>query len=220
MDETKKESIFRSNSSNPSDEIADTNPFDRFLKNPGLDMLNAALPHVSDFMRKPLALYIKYMEIHRIVNDFDREEVLTACGFEKNSPNPEAMLKAMKMAGGKNASPQIDQLLNMMNLIRAYQSFNEMMQNNPEMASFLTNMMNRNSGFHTNSNASNSGTNSGTNHGNTSDGSASSPADLLNQLTGNMTGSSTPSPADLLNQLAGKDSSDLMSLLSQMLKNA
>jgi len=117
------------------------NPFDQFLKNPELDMLNAALPYVSSQMRTPLALYIKSAEMRRILSDFDSEEILSACGFNHSSNDPEAMLKAMKMAGGKNANYQIDQLLNMMNFLKAYQSLNEIIQNNPEMISFLTNML-------------------------------------------------------------------------------
>lgn len=118
------------------------NPFDRFLQSSDRDMLNSALPYVSKEARKPLALYIKMLEIKRILTDFDREEVLSACGFEQNSADPEAMLRAMKMASG-NSAPQIDSILNMINLIRTYQTFMEFMQNNPEMASFLTNMMNQ-----------------------------------------------------------------------------
>lgn len=117
------------------------NPFDRFLHNSSLDMLNSALPYVDQNVRKPLALYIKFAEISRILADLDREEVLTACGFDQNGADPEAMLRAMKMAGGGKATPQIDSILNMINLLRTYQTFMDFMQNNPEMANILTNLM-------------------------------------------------------------------------------
>lgn len=119
------------------------NPFDRFLENPSLNMLNSALPYVSPHFRKPLALYIKSMEIHRILSDLDREEVLSACGFDNTNTDPEAMLRAMKMASGGKETPQIDSLLNMINMIKTYQNFMEFMQNNPEMAAFLSNMINQ-----------------------------------------------------------------------------
>lgn len=117
------------------------NPFDRFLASPNLDMLNSALPYVGESIRKPLALYIKMSEIHRIVEDMDNEEVLSACGFEYNNPNIEAVLRAMKAAGGKNAGPQIDSMLNMLEMFHLYQSFTEMMQKNPELFNLINNMM-------------------------------------------------------------------------------
>lgn len=209
MDESIRDSFLLPGSSNPAEEKDDRTPFDRFLKDPHVDMLQSALPYVSTHMRKPLALFIKSMEIHRIVNDLDREEVLTACGFESNPPNPEAMLKAMKMAGGPNAGPQIDNLLNMMNLIRSYQSFMEMMQNNPEMASFITNMMNQSQNFTPNSN-SNAGNRQNSQNQNSKQG---------NQSGNENTGGGSISPMDLLSQFAGKDTSDMMALLSQIMKN-
>lgn len=126
-----------------SHENDNTNPFAKFLKTPGLDMLNSALPYVSQPMRKPLALYIKYAETQRIMEDFDQEELLSACGFQPNSADPESMLKAMKMASGGQPTPQIDSLLNMMQMMRSYQTFNEFMQNNPELMHFLSSMMNQ-----------------------------------------------------------------------------
>lgn len=119
------------------------NPFDRFLSNPSLDMLNSALPYVGEHFRKPLALYIKIMEIQRIISDFDKEEILTACGFEEQKPNLEAMLKAMKAASGKEAQPQLDSMLQMLNFIRTYQSCMDLMQTNPELIQLIGSLMNQ-----------------------------------------------------------------------------
>ena len=69
--------------------------FDHFFKTPEINMLNAALPYVSDHMGKSLALYIKSTEMQRILSDFDKEELLSSCGYESGTPDPEAMLKAM-----------------------------------------------------------------------------------------------------------------------------
>lgn len=154
-----------------------TLPFDQVLKTPEIEMLNAALPYVSNQMRKPLAIYIKSTEMRHILSDLDNEETLSACGFTQDSPDPEAMLKAMKLAGGKNASPQIDQMLQMINLLKTYQKINEMVQNNPEMMSFLNNMLNQ----------------------------AQTP--VSNQ-------------SDKTNYPGTMDSADMMTLLSQMLKNS
>jgi hypothetical protein len=120
-------------------------PFDRFLDEPTLNMLHSALPYVGGTLRKPLALYIKLLEMNRILTDFDREDVLSACGFEDNSPNLEQMLKAIKAAGGKNAGPQIDSALNLIQFFRMYQSCMELMNNNPELMGLINNLMNQNS---------------------------------------------------------------------------
>lgn len=152
-------------------------PFDRFLKTPELAMLEAALPYVSDSMRKPLAVYMKSAEIRRILSHFDQEDLLSACGFEQNSPDPEAMLNAMKMAGGKNAAPQIDQALQMINMLKTYRKLNDLMENNPEMMSFLTR--------------------------------------ILNQSGAGERSFETPVPP-----ASGTESSDMMKLLTQMLKNS
>lgn len=198
MDESKQESFSFSGHS-AAEEDART-PFDRFLKQPSVDMLQAALPYVSSAMRKPLALLMKFLEVNRIVSDFDRDEVLTACGFESNSPNPEAMLRAMKMAGGSHANPQIDRILNMINVIHSYQSFTDMMQRNPEMASVLTNLMNQNQ-------------RNGTPPSNQRTQNASSnPSQLFSQSAGK-------DPSDLmtlLSQISGKNPTELATLLSQL----
>lgn len=146
--------------------------FDHFFKTPEINMLNAALPYVSDHMGKSLALYIKSTEMQRILSDFDKEELLSACGYESGTPDPEAMLKAMKQAGGPNVSPQIDQILQMMHMAKTYQKFNELLTSHPELMSLLTNQNNF---------------------------------------------SAPPEPQKQHNHT---DSSDIMSLLTQMLKNS
>lgn len=122
------------------------NPFDRFLKSTDLTMLHSALPYVGDSLRKPLALYIKMVEIRRILSDFDKKDVLTACGFETNHPDLPGMLKAMKAAAGNEASPQLDNMLSMLQMIQMYQSCMDLMQKNPELVQILSNMMNQKDG--------------------------------------------------------------------------
>lgn len=174
-------------------------PFERFLRTPSLDMLHSALPYVSQTMRKPLALYIKYAEMQRIMQDFDQEEVLSACGFSTNNTDPEAMLKAMKMASSGQPTPQIDSLLNMMNMMRTYRTFNEFMQNNPELMHFLTSMMNQ-------KNATGNNDSSGSYTSNNADN-ASMPFGNLN-------------PMELLKQLStGKEGDTSLQLLQELLKN-
>lgn len=208
MDESIRESFSSESTSNFFQEGDNTTPFDRFLKHPGVDMLQAALPYVSVGMRKPLALFMKFLEVHRIMNDLDRDDVLSACGFEPNTPNPEAMLRAMRMAGGRNANPQIDRILTMINRLHSYQSFMEMIQNNPEIISLLTNLMNQ-------SQRSAKNPSSFQNQSNIQPQSASTsgdPRDILSRFAGK----DTSDAASLLSQLAGKDTSDIASLFSQL----
>ena len=175
-----------------------TPSFDQIMRTPQIDMLNAALPFVSDKMRKLLALYIKSAEIQRIYHDFDNEELLTACGFESAPPDPETMLKAMKLAGGHNASPQIDQILQIINMLKTYQKWNEFSKNNPELLSMLTNMMNQKS----------------QNGSDSSKGSMQKEQKSPNNLHAQ---NNSPFTADLLKQFGNTNSSELMSILSQLL---
>ena len=123
-----------------NDSFRSQNPFDRFLKSSSLDMLEAALPYIGPVGRKPLALYMKFQEIGRIFHDFDDSSVLCACGFEERPADPEAMLRAMKLASGPKPTPQIDQILNMLQMLKTCQSISDMLKKNPEMASLLSNL--------------------------------------------------------------------------------
>lgn len=212
MDESKQESFSFSGHS-AAEEDART-PFDRFLKQPGVDMLQAALPYVSSAMRKPLALLMKFLEVNRIISDFDRDDVLTACGFESNPPNPEAMLRAMKMAGGSRANPQIDRILNMMNVIHSYQSFTDMMQRNPEMASVLTNLMNQSQRNGTAPSYQRAQANPQNPSQLFSQFAGKDPADLMSLLS-QVSGKNPVELATLLSQLSGKNPAELSSVLSQ-----
>ena len=174
------------------------NSFDSFFKTPEINMLQAALPYLSSQMRKSLALYIKSSEMQRIFSEFDKEEVLSACGFEPSAPNPEAMLQAMKLAGGQNTMPQIDQLLHMMNLLKTYQKINDMIQQNPEMMAFLNHMINQPPANQT--------------YGEEKE----KPTKQSHHSSSN----NISSPAELLKQFSSADNSDMMNLLSQMLKNS
>lgn len=189
----------------------ESNPFDRFLKDPNLDMLNSALPYVSQTVRKPLALYIKATEIQRILSDFDREEVLAACGFEQNSTDPEAMLKAMKMASGGKPTPQIDTILNMMNMIRTYQTFTEFMQNNPEMMQFFNTLMNQKSP---------GSTGDGGNPQNSPNFSDMLSPQNLSHIAEMMNQPNQMNPLDLLKQFStGKEGDNTINMLQELLKN-
>ena len=149
-----------------------------------VDMLTAALPFVSGKMRRPLALYVKSTQMHQLFSDSDDQEILTACGLEETRPDPEAMLKAMKAAGGTMAPAQIDQLLQMINTIKTYQKITEMLERHPEIMQLLSSMNHQtpNNGFPSKNNS--------------------------------------PQTGDLFKQLESPNSSDIMSFLSQMLKNS
>lgn len=148
-----------------------------------INMLTAALPYVSIQMRKPLAFCIKSAEMTQLFSEFDDEEILSACGVEQSRPDPEAMLKAMKSASVQS-NPQIDQMLQMINMLKTYQRISDLMKQNPEMMNLLTNIMSQPQTTY------------------------SSPQNNVSQT------------ADFIKQFASTDSSDLMTLLTQMLKNS
>ena len=91
-------------------------PLHQILQNSNLNLLEAALPYVPGGLRLPLAMYIKFSEMREVMNGFEDEEVLAACGLDDNNMNYEMMLQAMKMTASKEQAEKLDQMMRIMNL--------------------------------------------------------------------------------------------------------
>lgn len=91
-------------------------PLHQILQNSNLNLLEAALPYVPEGLRRPLAVYIKFSEMTEVMNGFENEEVLEACGLNDQNMNYEMMLQAMRMAASKEQSEKLEQMIRMMNL--------------------------------------------------------------------------------------------------------
>ncbi|EFV23169.1 hypothetical protein HMPREF1011_01005 [Anaerostipes caccae] len=81
-------------------------------------MLEDALPYLPPTLKKSAALYIKLHELQNIMEDFDDEDTLSACGLDQNNASLEMMLTAMRMRAPKETSKQIDQILQMMKMAK------------------------------------------------------------------------------------------------------
>ena len=100
-------------------------PLHQLLQNSNLNLLEAALPYVPGTMRRPLAMYIKFSEMTEVMNGFENEEVLAACGLDDQNMNYEMMLQAMRMSASKEQSEKLEQMIRIMNLSKMIPSMFE-----------------------------------------------------------------------------------------------
>lgn len=124
----------------------------QFLQDNQLSMLESIMPYIGEQLRKPLALSIKFLEIRKILTEFDDEEKLSACGFENNSPNIDSLLTTLRNNSTPEMAEQIDQILTIRNIMKMYQTYNELMKNNPDIFSALSSLSNSNSSSNSNNN--------------------------------------------------------------------
>ena len=85
--------------------------WEHFFRDDSSNMLEDALPYLPPTLKKSAALYIKLHELQNIMEDFDDEDTLSACGLDQNNASLEMMLTAMRMRAPKETSKQIDQIL-------------------------------------------------------------------------------------------------------------
>lgn len=124
----------------------------QFLQDNQLSMLESIMPYIGEQLRKPLALSIKFLEIRKILTEFDDEEKLSACGLENNSPNIDSLLTTLRNNSTPEMAEQIDQILTIRNIMKMYQTYNELMKNNPDIFSALSSLSNSNSSSNSNNN--------------------------------------------------------------------
>ena len=101
------------------------------------DMLEAAFPHVSNEMKRPIATLLKIQELQRVCNDFDTDEMIRACNLDSSNINIEQMLMAMKARATPEVASQIEMILNTMNMMKIYQNYQEFLQKNPSLSSSM-----------------------------------------------------------------------------------
>lgn len=105
--------------------------WEHFFRDDSSNMLEDALPYLPPNLKKSAALYIKFHELQNIMEDFDDEDTLSACGLDQNDASMEMMLTAMRMRAPKETAAQIDQLLQMMKMAKMYQSYQDFLKTNP-----------------------------------------------------------------------------------------
>lgn len=116
----------------------------QFLQDNQLSMLESIMPYIGEHLRKPLALSIKFLEIRKILTEFDDEEKLSACGLENNSPNIDSLLTTIRNNSTPEMAEQIDQILTIRNIMKMYQTYNELIKNNPDIFSAISSLSNSN----------------------------------------------------------------------------
>lgn len=112
--------------------------WDRFFRDDSSNMLEDALPYLPASLKKTAAVYIKFTELIKIMQQFDQQETLSACGLDEDHASLELLLNAMKLRAPKETAAQINQLLQMMQMMRFYQTYQSLIQSNPSLASSVS----------------------------------------------------------------------------------
>lgn len=114
--------------------------WDCFFRDDSSNMLEDALPYLPVSLKKAAAVYIKFTELTKIMQQqFDDHETLSACGLEEDHASLELLLNAMKLRAPKEAAAQINQILQIMQMMRLYQTYQSFVKANPTLAASLSN---------------------------------------------------------------------------------
>ena len=71
-------------------------PLSRLINDDNLTILENIIPHCNANLGKFLALCLKISEMQKIMEGFDDNERLSACGFENNSQDIASILRSVR----------------------------------------------------------------------------------------------------------------------------
>lgn len=93
--------------------------WETFFRNDTSNMLEDVLPYLPLQYKKAAALFIKLEELRHISQEFHQEETLNACGLNQNeTASMETLLSALKLRAPKDTSKKIDDMLQLMKIIK------------------------------------------------------------------------------------------------------
>lgn len=100
-----------------SEQINEKRPLQQLVHDSHLEMLEAALPYIGHSFQQPLAMYIKAQELEHVREGFQHPDTISACGLNNSSNHGlEQMLRAMRSKADEETRPQIDQMLNIIQI--------------------------------------------------------------------------------------------------------
>lgn len=120
-------------------------PLSRLLEDDTLTIIETILPYCRPPLAKMLAVQMKLLEIRKIISGFEDEPYLRACGFEDASTDVETILRSLRNSVSEEKAGQIDAILNFIHFSRMYQSWQETIQNHPELIQLVNQSFSRNS---------------------------------------------------------------------------
>ena len=113
-------------------------PLSRFLEDDTLTIMETVIPYCHPPLAKVLAVQMKLLEIRKIMDGFEDESRLQACGFEDSPVDVEAVLRSLRNSVSGEKAQQIDSILNFIRFSRMYQNWQETMQSHPELMQLLS----------------------------------------------------------------------------------
>lgn len=108
-------------------------PLARLLNDDNITIMEGIIPHCPPHLGRVLAVEMKLMEIRKILNCFDDEPSLKACGFEEQTGDMESILRSIRNSVSEEKARQIDSVLSMIRFSKMYQTYQEILQSHPEL---------------------------------------------------------------------------------------
>jgi len=92
------------------------------------EIMKAALPYIDSHNKIMVELIMKVLELVGFIRTFRKSLSLAACGYEAGRIDLEGMLNNIKPVCNKKERDFIDKILNIFNMKRAMEMYNQMME--------------------------------------------------------------------------------------------
>ncbi len=102
-------------------------PLDTQTLDPKFQMFKALIPYIDQSYRKNAALVVRFMELIETKNFFEQTPELSACGINPKNRSPEEILKDIQKYCMDNEAHQIEQILNILNMIKTYDKYKDVL---------------------------------------------------------------------------------------------
>lgn len=93
-----------------------------------IDMIEAAFPYITPSLKRPVAAFLKVQELQKTINEFNDDDMVSACNLDSGKIDMEQMLKAMRARATPEIARQIDTILNTIKMLQVYQNYQEIMK--------------------------------------------------------------------------------------------
>lgn len=95
---------------------------DQIANGENLQMYKAMIPYFPKNMQRTLALLIKMAEMNHLLSFYNSP--MSACAMPEIH-NPEEILSQLRQYGNDRQNQQIDQIFNLITMLKLYQTYNE-----------------------------------------------------------------------------------------------
>ncbi|MDO5146331.1 MAG: hypothetical protein Q4D60_04950 [Eubacteriales bacterium] len=111
----------------------ENSPLSKLLQDDSLTIMEQLLPCCPPPLAKIIALRMKALEIQKIMEGFNDEPYLKACGFENSSSDAESVLRSIRDSVSEEKAKQIDALLQTLSTFRLFSQWQGLFRSHPEL---------------------------------------------------------------------------------------